>query len=299
MDWKKIAGKTLFPPLWLMITLTIGSAAGLAAVFLKGWDMHPVAYVVYVVSFYTVTVDTIFCALTFPRYYRALKQRVCRNKYGGRFMTDVKFKTHVSLYVSLAVNLLYAALNVMSCILYRSAWFGILAGYYVILAVMRFLLLRFVNRIGIGKDQILEYRRSRLCGMILITINLTLSGAVLMMMYLDRGKVYHGILIYIMAMYTFYGTVNAIVNIVKYRKYKSPIMSTAKIISLSAALVSMLSLETAMLTEFGAEMTAESKRILIAATGAGVSVIVVAMSVYTIIHASVEIRKIKKSNQES
>lgn len=293
MDWKKLGKKALFPPLWLMILLTIGCTVGLVLVFVRGLDTHPAAYAVYVVSFYTVTVDTIFCVLALPKYYRTVKGKVYANKYGNRYLTDVEFKTHVSLYASLAVNLLYVAVNVVSGVLYHSVWFGILAGYYTILAAMRFLLLRFTRRIGIRKNRILEYRRSRLCGMILMTLNLTLSGAVLMMMYQNRGYEYHGILIYVMAMYTFYVTTHAVVDIIKYRKYKSPVMSTAKIISLSAALVSMLSLETAMLTEFGADMTAQSKRIMIAATGAGVSVIVVAMSVYTIVRACVEIRKLK------
>ncbi|MBQ8510310.1 MAG: hypothetical protein IJ493_10435 [Clostridia bacterium] len=296
IDWKKLCKTALFPPLWMMIILTIGSAAALVLVFVKGLDTHPIAYVTYVLAFYTLTVDCIFCSMIVPKYYRAVKQKVYANKYGNRYFTDVKFKTHVSLYMSLTVNLLYVATNLVSGILYHSLWFGILAGYYAILAVMRFLLVRFVNRIGIGKNQILEYRRSRLCGMILMMINLTLSGAVLMMMYQNRGYEYQGILIYVMAMYTFYVTTSAIVKIIKYRKYCSPVMSTTKIISLSAALVSMLSLETAMLTEFGKDMSAATKRIMIAATGAGVSVIVVAMSVYTIVRACIEIRKLKNTD---
>ena len=93
-----------------------------------------------------------------------------------------------------------------------------------------------------------------------------------------------------MALYTFYVTTHAVVDIVKYRKYNSPVMSTAKIITLSAALVSMLSLETAMFSQFGAEMAAENKRIMIAATGAGVSLVVLALSMWLIVRATREIR---------
>lgn len=295
MDWKNFCKKALFPPLWLMILLTVVCAAALVTVFLKGLDTHPIAYAVYVLSFYTVSVDAVFCAVTIPRYYRAIKSRVYANPYGNRYFTDVKFKTHVSLYASLCGNLLYVAVNAVSGLWYRSYWFMVLAGYYTILAVMRFLLVRFVNRVGIGKNLILEYRRSRLCGMILMLVNLTLSGAVLMMMYQNRGWEYHGIFIYIMALYTFCMTVSAIVKTIKYRKYKSPVISTTKIISLSAALWSMLSLETAMLTEFGGEMTELSRRTMIASTGAGVSVLVVTMSVYTIVRACREINR-RKSN---
>ena len=117
-----------------------------------------------------------------------------------------------------------------------------------------------------------------------------------MILYQDKGYEYHGILIYIMAMYTFYITTLAIINLVKYRKLGSPVMSMAKIINMAAALVSMLSLETAMFSEFGGEMSAENQRLFIALTGAGVSIIIVTMSVYSIVKNSKEIRKIMENN---
>lgn len=294
-DWKAIGKKLLYPPAWLTMVLVAVSAASLTAVFVKGLDTSPVAYAVYVLAFYSLTVVCAACTTVFPRWYRTVKQKIYDNQYGNRYMTDVAFKIHVSLYRSLAINLLYVGMNVISGVLYKSAWFAILAAYYTILAVMRFLLLRFVNQTGIGNDRILELRRSRLCGIILMTINLTLSGAVLMMLYQNRGYEYHGILIYVMAMYTFYVTTYAVVNIVKYRKYNSPIMSASKIITLSAALVSMLSLETAMLSQFGVESSPTFRRIMIAATGAGVSVIVIAMSVYMIVRAGREIKRLRNA----
>ena len=79
---------------------------------------------------------------------------------------------------------------------------------------------------------------------------------------------------------------------------KSPIMSTSKVINLAAALVSMLALETAMLSQFGAENSIEFKRVMVAATGAGVSVVIVTMAIYMIIHGSREIKKIKEIANE-
>jgi len=81
------------------------------------------------------------------------------------------------------------------------------------------------------------------------------------------------------------------VDIVKYRKMGSPIMSTAKIVSLSAALVSMLNLETAMFAQFGREMSPESQRIFIILTGAGISITVIMLSVSLIVRATKEIRR--------
>lgn len=293
MDLKQIIKKTLFPPIWLMIILVLISAVALSFVFINDADTSPLSYGVYVISLYTVTVVCIFCVAVLPKRYKEVKSRIYRHPIGKRYMTDTAFRTHISLYFSLAFNLFYVGTNIVSCVVYSSAWFGILAGYYAILAIMRFILLRFFNRNGIGNNRISELKSSRLCGYIMMTLNITLSGAVLMILYHGKGYEYHGMLIYVMALYAFYITAHAAVNIVKYRKYNSPVIISSKVITFSAALVSMLSLETAMFAQFGAEMADTSKRRMIALTGAGVSITVIAMSIFMIAHTTKEIWKLR------
>jgi hypothetical protein len=89
----------------------------------------------------------------------------------------------------------------------------------------------------------------------------------------------------------------SIVDIVKYRKMGSPVMSTAKIVSLSATLVSMLNLETAMFAQFGGELSAENQRIFIILTGAGVSITVVTLSIILIVKSTKEIRRVSYGKQ--
>lgn len=291
MDRKKLI-KLLYPPVWVIALLIPLCTAALIITFIGRYEYHPLAYVTYILSFYTLTVVVMQCIKIVPKHYRIAKEKVYLHPYGNRFMTDMPFRTHVSLYGSLGVNLLYVVMNGVSGILYHSAWFYILALYYTILAAMRFLLVRFVNRTGIGRDRFRELRRSRLCGYILLTLNLALSGAVLMILHQNKGFEYNGMLIYVMAAYTFYITVNAIINLVKYRKLGSPVMSMAKIINMAAALVSMLSLETAMFSQFGEDMSPDDQRLMIMLTGAGVSIVIVAMSVYSIVKNSKEMKKI-------
>lgn len=286
--WKKL----LFPPLWLMLLLTLLCAAALAMVFVKNLSMHPVAYAVYALSFYTLTVLCLYCSLVLPKQYKTIRAKIDAHPVGHRYLTDDAFKTHVSLFTALAVNLLYVGMNVLSCFLYRSMWFVVLAVYYVILAVMRFLLVRYVRQNELGANRLGELKRARLCSAILLLLNLVLTGAVLMILYENKGFEYHGVLIYVMAAYTFYITTHAIVDLVKYRKYRSPVMTTAKIISLCAALVSMLSLETAMFSQFGGEMALQDQRLMIALTGAGVSFVVIGLSAYMICKIANELKEI-------
>lgn len=285
MDWKKIGKKLLFPPVWVMTILTVASAVLLTLVFVKGWQEEAIAYAIYVLSFYTLCVVTAYCTMVLPKQYHTIKEKIYANSLGNRYMTDRAFRTEVSLYISLIVNMLYVGMNLWSWHFSGSWWFVVLAVYYVIMAVMRFLLVRYVRKQDLGASIVQEWKRSRICAYILLLVNVSLSGAVLMILYQNRGYDYPGILIYVMALYTFYSTAHAIVDIVRYRKLGSPIMSTAKIVSLSAALVSMLNLETAMFAQFGKDMAVQDQRIFIILTGAGVSITVVTMSVLLIIQA--------------
>lgn len=293
MDRKRIGKKLLFPPVWLLVILVLLSAAALIFVFVKGMQTSIPACIIYALAFYTLCVTILFFAMVLPGQYNTIKQKIYNHPLSNRYMTDKVFRTRISLYASLTVSLLYVGINLWSWSISRSWWFVVLAAYYAIMAVMRFLLIRYVRSNRVGVSILKEWKRSRLCACILLLLNLSLSGAVLMIVYQNRGYDYPGILIYVMALYTFYSTIHAIVDIVKYRALGSPVMSTVKIVSLSAALVSMLNLETAMFAQFGTDMAQKDQNLMIILTGAGISATVVTLSVILIVNATKEIRRKK------
>ena len=293
MDWKKLGKKLLFPPVWLMVILVIISAVALTLIFIKGLEESIPAYLVYVLAFYTLGVVTIFCVMVLPKQYSTIKRKIYDNPLGNRYMTDRVFRTNISLSISFVISMLYVGINLWSWHTVQSNWFLVLAVYYVIMAVMRYLLVRYVRIRKIGTDILSEWKRARICACILLLINLSLSGAVLMILYQSKGYDYPGIMIYVMALYTFYATIHAITDIVRYRKLGSPVMTTAKIVSLSGALVSMLNLETAMFAQFGAEMAQQDRNLMIILTGAGISITVVTLSVMLIANATKQIRRMK------
>jgi hypothetical protein len=88
-----------------------------------------------------------------------------------------------------------------------------------------------------------------------------------------------------MALYAFYSITVSIINVVKFRKVGSPIMSTAKVISLTASCVSMLSLETAMLAQFGGD-DYTFRKIMTSISGGAVCTFVLGMAIYMIIRST-------------
>ena len=223
-----------------------------------------------------------------------LVAKVREHPLGGRYLTDAAFRTECSLYQGLFISLLYIGMKLVSGIYYRSAWFIALSIYYFLLALMRFLLLRHVKRTRIGVDLTAEWRRYRLCGIVLLLLNQALVGIVAFIVYQNRGYDYPGVLIYAMAAYTFYITITAIIQLVKFRKWGSPILSAAKAINLVAALVSMLSLTTAMLARFSVNEDPSYRPIMTGAVGGGVCLIVLGMAVLMIIRST---RQVKKPSQ--
>ena len=87
-------------------------------------------------------------------------------------------------------------------------------------------------------------------GILLLVLNLALSGVVLLTIAQDTAKRYSEIMVISIAAYTFYKITMAVVNMVKVRKTKSPILITIRNIGAADALVSMLTLQAAMFASF-------------------------------------------------
>lgn len=287
---KPILKKIIFPKLAVVIISVPVSAVLLIYTFLYEKDYSLIAYISYVLSAYSLT---IVCA-RIARIPKGTFQSVLhRNAYIHRYLTDIPFRTHVSLYLSLGLNLLFAAMKMFYGVRYRSVWFGTLAVYYVMLSVMRFILLRHVRRNAIGKELISELKQYRLCGMILLLMNSALSGVVILIVRKNEGFSYAGYLIYVVAMYAFYNIISAVQDVLKYRKFNSPVMSASKAIKLATALVSMLSLETAMLMQFDAgQNSPDFRRVMTAATGGGVCMLVLVMAVFMIVQSTKRLKRL-------
>ena len=221
-----------------------------------------------------------------------LVRKIRSSPMGSRLLGDVAFRSELLLHGGLAVNLLYAALNLYSGVRYQSAWFVALAFYYTLLSVMRGFLAGRLHRAPAGQDLPAELRSYRICGIVLLVMNQALAGIVFYIVKQNRGFTYSGTLIYAMAAYTFYITISAAVNVARFRKHGSPLLSAAKAISLTAALVSMLSLETAMLAQFGAE-TPRFRLVMTAASGGAVCVFVLGMAVYMIVRSTRRLKSLR------
>ncbi len=94
-----------------------------------------------------------------------------------------------------------------------------------------------------------------------------------------------------MATYTFFTFTFAIINLVRYKKYKSPIYSSAKAISLIAGAVSMLTLEATMLTTFGTTENSLFSQIMLSITGVAVIGFAITMAIIMIVKGNRQLKE--------
>jgi hypothetical protein len=176
--WKAIFKKILFPKLCIILLGIPIAAAGLIFVFVREYQSTWVAYPIYVFSAYILTVSCLQIWQASKHTQQNIDAVMDRAPVIRRYFTDITFNMHVSLYRSLALNVLYAIMKFAFSVYYRSVWFGTLAIYYLLLAVTRFALLHYASRNTFGENMKSEWKRYRLCGVILLLMNLALTGVV-------------------------------------------------------------------------------------------------------------------------
>ena len=95
---KKFFYNLIFPPFWIVGLFTLLCVAGMMLVSINGFAFHPVYYVIYAISFYAVCILTAFLIKNGVSFFKKVKKRIYKTQYGNRYMTDIEFKTRVTLY---------------------------------------------------------------------------------------------------------------------------------------------------------------------------------------------------------
>ena len=258
--------RLLRPSRALAAVLTVVSTVCLVLIFVKGWEDTLFAYMVYPLSAYCTGV--VACAA--GKAFRWGKQRLHENRHYHRYATDLHFKAEVSLYFSLAVTFFFSVFKAAAGIYYRSAWLGSIAAYYILLAVMRYLLLRRIRRGKTGGS-------CRACGVLLLVLTAALGSISFYSIYRGNAVHYPGFLIYAAAAYTFYSLTMAVYNLIRYRRIRIAIYTASKVLALASSLVSLFFLQTAMLALFGDGAAWE--RLMNLLTGGAVHAIIVYLAI--------------------
>lgn len=252
-------------------------------VFTKHLEDTPIAHLAYLLSTYSLIIFIIWFIKTCEFSTNFIKKN---SKLYRRYNENKKTITSVTLHLSFIINLIYGIFKLTTGIYYKSAWFITFAVYYLLLCLMK------INVISSLKDKtVKEKRKLKHTGIALLLLDIVLSGMIILIIHKNETFFYPGTLIYIVALYDFYLIITAIINVCKYHNHKSPILIASKCINLTVAMISIISLEVAMIYQFGDNDIA-FKNTMIGITGFAVALINSIMAIYLIV-------KSRKINQKS
>ncbi len=288
-SFKKICKAILFPHISIMIILVpVATVFLIYSMVVIGTETIP-AYISYGLSAYTLAV---WC-IRIPNIIKYVKDFKNENRYAVRYSEDVRLRVNISLFGSLVWNTAYAAFQFYLGVYHGSFWFYSMSAYYLSLVIMRFFLAMYTRKHKAGENMQAELKKYRACGWIFLFLNLALTLMIFFMVYWNRTFIHHEITTITMAAYTFTAFIVAIVNMVKYGKYNSPVYSASKAINLAAASVSMLTLTSTMLTTFGEADGMFFRRIMLGCIGGAVSAFIITMAIYMIIKSTKKLKLLK------
>lgn len=301
---RMILDRFFHPSKWVICFVSAASFAALIFVFVSNREESAVAYPIFLLSAYSLII--LIAAL--PRLAGRLTQfkrnlwkrsrliqKISSTTFGGQYLNDRLFRSRISIYQGMTVNFLYMLFRFVSAAQYASIWFFSMAVYYMVLCIMRaYLAFGYRRREEKGLSYELRCYR-RIAGMLFI-LNIPMGGMIVLMVRTNSGFNYPGYLIYLSALYTFYMMILSIVNLVKFRKMGSPILSAAKVLNCVSAMMSILGLQTAMITRFSSDGD-DYRKMMNSITGGVIFFIVMVMIAVMVVQSS-KIKKEVECNEE-
>lgn len=251
-----------------------------------GYFPFAVEIVIYVAAAISLVFACFYLVKDMKRGMKGIARSVIEgNMLANRVYSDYRYRTVLFTSFSFVLNLFYAAGNGVYAVISHSPWMGTFSAYYIFLSIMRYGIIQYdrtLSKEGDGGDLGLqEVKVYRNTGILLSLITVALGGAVILLVNREGGKSYPGYMIFVVAVYTFYKVIISVVNIVRARKMRSLLLVTIRNIGYADALVSVLSLQTAMFGAFGEDSDIDPA-LMNGITGICVCVMILAIGIYMI-----------------
>ena len=190
------------------------------------------------------------------------------------------------LNASLAFNLLYALFKLIAGVWFRSFWMIGLGGYYGLLAIMRFLLIRQLRK----EDPAAARRAYRRTAWLLLGLTIVMTGIIGQTFVSRETYDYPGPLIYAFAAFAFGKIITAVVSLIRKRNHENRVLAAARCVSFAQALMSILALQVALINRFGADSPGFA-RSMNGAAGAIICLLVILIAVIMLVKSSPEKQK--------
>lgn len=226
-----------------------------------------------------------------------IKEFLYKYIYVEKYLTDDIFQTQTMLLASLAMNIAAATFKFVMGVWFGSKWLVTVSIYFLTLSAMRLLLL---NRERKSKKletpehkRLYDLKSYRACGYMVLFMNMIVGRMIVQMLVDNEGYDYPGLMLYLIGLFAIANFANAIYNVKKYWHIYNPMISAAKRLSFSTALVLLYTLQTSALARFGNNHE-QLRRLLNSISGAVVELVLFTMAILMIVRSNQEMHKLKE-----
>ena len=311
IDFRSLWKKILNPPTWVKVLtfiITIISAIGALLMLLVDYDGNAlaiIAYILFGIAGVSLTYSVYLIIPLFPKMKTGIISFLESREFTRLILRNFGFRTVIFAIGSFIMSLLFSGFNAYMGIVNRSIWYGALAAFYIALAFIRGGILGYhkskvSKKIQKQNDEYLKAKVYRNSGIITLILNVALSVEIGQMIFSDAHFTYIGWTVFAYAAYAFFKISVSIVALIRAHKQDDLTVRAIRNINFVDALVSILALQTALLTMFSEGEINIS--LFNTFTGIVVSLLSVGIGIYMIVSANKKIKELQKeysTNEQS
>ncbi len=281
-----------------MLTIAFASLSVLSLVTKPTPPYSYLVYIIYSLAALALSYSVYITVRFAPQAKISVLNFLSNHSLTKRLVSHYDFRTLILLALSFCLNFAYAVFCAVIAILTRTVWYGSLAAYYIFLTVMRGGIVFYHGKarksraLSDEERHLLDVRKYRSTGIMLMLMPLCLSFAIWEMVSNGGAYEYGSLMIYAVAAYTFWKITMSVINLVKAGKSNVVTLMAVRNIGFADSLVSLLALQSALLQAFGDGIGSGFAN---AATGTAVCLLTFLTGLYMIIN----LRKIKNGKQEN
>ena len=200
------------------------------------------------------------------------------------YKDDPWLRAATSTKMSAVINLFFVFYQAYNAYRRQSLWFASLSVYYAWLTFMRVNIVTYMQTLAAdGREELRRYRKTGVYLLFLTTVVMVLGVVSNRFGY---RPTYATHMLVVVALFAVYNVTAAIINLHKGRKLEDPLISASKALSLSCALVSVYSLQTAAIGRFSKTGDVRIINFLTYATPTVIFLIIAGISLFIILRVN-------------
>ena len=286
--WQKIKyPKTIWVILFYIAFLFVAAGTIVLVVIVK--EQTVFHYVLYLISATFLTYAVYLSIIIYPKVKQGIINILNKNRYTRILLKNYGYRTFMFSTCTFIINLAYVVLMGVFGIVAGSAWYISMASFYAVLAFMKGSVFYSKRKYN---TQVKKAKVYKLCGILLIVLTLIFAGLSVLIYTSNMSFKYAGLMIYVVASFTFFTFGLAVYNLFKAKRQDNLYIQSLRNINFAKSLVSLFVLQIALIQAFSPKGPMLDLGFVHSISGLGVSALILILGIFMIVKANKTLKNI-------